>query len=696
MSQPSSQSSTSVTPESSTNGSQSTQQAPSTLVAQDQATAPQVDSEASAPDGDVRTDTPVDTAPDAPDAAAVTSTKSDAVDTGADAVSGAGGEEETGDAAANPPPVQDGDGAAADEAEGPQAGEDLYFVPEGQLPAVATSGTSYVAGICVECEEAIATLTCDECTDEYCEECFNLLHRKGKRAQHTRVNKKKEDLENVKAQARVLTTVDVDVDASENPPLRPLQLLQLERNSPEWFRERAKFIPVRLSMTERKRLRLMKGMLVVSEYTTKVDHGGFASKAKRDRVRYSQLCSVLTGLALGTNYEIGEKLTVSKDFAKYEPFYHQMFEICRRHKIMNPEKMRTTYGKLLCMVQDSCDPELVEGLGFHFKTPIKTVYSTLKKNQCLGVLDHPRLATATMEILPGDKTRQQIQKEIKEKESAQEQIAREFQYRMKKDDLKWLLYSMSDNNSFLRCARFPVDYMIECLLKHFNPKKAEKGLSLAIMAGTKDARLTHSHEHQFLFVHQTLTLWKQILDDMFRLWYLAEEDFLDSTPYKLTDTGQGLHRLQPAPRIYSSMRAILAKTQQDLGVWIGSSVIHLGDTNVPNALTFIDKYNQVPMILNPIVQTLKEIPRICKKHRDVADWIKKTFKSAENLEKTICHDFFSTGFDGSGADNFYDAGSCIDGRLTSAWNWCNTLPSKPFYRIFCLAGYTNFDGQFQE
>ena len=23
----------------------------------------------------------------------------------------------------------------------------------------------------------------------------------------------------------------------------------------------------------------------------------------------------------------------------------------------------------------------------------------------------------------------------------------------------------------------------------------------------------------------------------------------------------------------------------------------------------------------------------------------------------------------SGADNFYDAGSCIDGRLTSAWNW---------------------------
>jgi hypothetical protein len=28
------------------------------------------------------------------------------------------------------------------------------------------------------------------------------------------------------------------------------------------------------------------------------------------------------------------------------------------------------------------------------------------------------------------------------------------------------------------------------------------------------------------------------------------------------------------------------------------------------------------------------------------------------------------------ADNFFDAGSCIDGRLTSAWNWCSKVSRR--------------------
>lgn len=79
------------------------------------------------------------------------------------------------------------------------------------------------------------------------------------------------------------------------------------------------------------------------------------------------------------------------------------------------------------------------------------------------------------------------------------------------------------------------------------------------------------------------------MHDMFRLWSLAEQDLLDfDSRYKLKDTGQGIHRLQAAPRTLKAMHAILYAVQQKTGTtmqgWVGSSVIHLGDTNVPNAL----------------------------------------------------------------------------------------------------------------
>mmetsp|Transcript_33092 Transcript_33092/g.77625 ORF Transcript_33092/g.77625 Transcript_33092/m.77625 type:complete len:93 (-) Transcript_33092:137-415(-) len=61
----------------------------------------------------------------------------------------------------------------------------------------------------------------------------------------------------------------------------------------------------------------------------------------------------------------------------------------------------------------------------------------------------------------------------------------------------------------------------------------------------------------------------------------------------------------------------------------------------------------------------------------------------------FCATFFKFAFDGSGADNFFDAGSCIDGRLTSAWNWCSQVSSKPYYPLFKMCGFIGFDGEFQ-
>jgi len=77
------------------------------------------------------------------------------------------------------------------------------------------------------------------------------------------------------------------------------------------------------------------------------------------------------------------------------------------------------------------------------------------------------------------------------------------------------------------------------------------------------------------------------------LWFFAEEDLLNAAmPPEYKNTGQGFHRVQPAPKVGRAMHAILAKVQSTME-WVGSSTVHLGDHNVPNALMFIDKYTQV-------------------------------------------------------------------------------------------------------
>jgi hypothetical protein len=175
------------------------------------------------------------------------------------------------------------------------------------------------------------------------------------------------------------------------------------------------------------------------------------------------------------------------------------------------------------------------------------------------------MLTATAEIIDDKrKPRSQIQREIKQKEAAIETLARKYSSKhITDEEIKNCLYSIGDNNSYLTFNRDPVDKMIKLLTTYFAPDRMDEKHSLAIHAGMNGARLSHSHERQYYYVLQSLTLWREVAHDMFKLWYLAEQDLLSSDiSYRLRDTGQGLNRVQDAPRISKCMSKILYQTQQ--------------------------------------------------------------------------------------------------------------------------------------
>ena len=57
--------------------------------------------------------------------------------------------------------------------------------------------------------------------------------------------------------------------------------------------------------------------------------------------------------------------------------------------------MRTEYGKLIYILQDSVSEEAQELVGFNLVKPIKTVYSLLNTHECLSLLQDPNILIAT-------------------------------------------------------------------------------------------------------------------------------------------------------------------------------------------------------------------------------------------------------------------------------------------------------------
>lgn len=553
--------------------------------------------------------------------------------------------------------------------------------------------------LCVECGDQPHELTCADCDEAFCQVCFDYLHRTGKRRKH-KVHK---DNRNTKTEAGANGTVK---DNSEKDAAKPdsqdsgSEVLEaesgpkdLEKTAIARFKDNTTFIPMRLTAEERKLFRLLEAALNVSEYTDKIDVYAYSSKAKRIVQQLKEMCTVLTGLVVANGMEEGQQLMDDKEFVRNAEWYQTIFEIGRRYKIMNPERMRATFGKLMYMIMDSRLPEVRDNLEFDLYKPILTVRAFLETGDALALLDDPLVFNATMEISSEGRDRRQIQNDIKRKELAIERLARKYASKqLTAEGIRQALYSIGDYHAYLSANRTPVRAMIDRLKQYFEPEKFEQGYSLGISAGSQGARLSHNHRKQYQYVLQSLTLWSELMRDMYKLWSVADEDMTsDKIRYQLADTGQGLNRIKACPSVHRVMHNIIARAQRETGSWVGSSVVHLGDRAVPNALFFLDKYLQVPRILNPVNTVLVLLDSVL---RDpfAYSWAESQFGSVESLKKTILVDFFRHAFDGSGSDNFYDAGSCIDGRLTSAWNWANLITKKPYYKMFLICGFTGFDG----
>ncbi|KAL7713787.1 Uncharacterized protein QTN25_008667 [Entamoeba marina] len=471
------------------------------------------------------------------------------------------------------------------------------------------------------------------------------------------------------------TMIDSTIKSSYYEHLKTLNYKEIE--------ELIKYIPMRLTSTERGYLEILESALEVCEYTNNVDvaksdymYYGIGYKrdvgvtaTKKERIihqEHEDLKRILIGLLLSSDIKQG--LKIINDQNLLEEFMQNCFEVGRRYKASNPSMMRTTYQKMMHVLQDA----IVYNPHFIGKKFCKD--KKWKKIQIVGdVMEqhHIPLEDILFAI------------DLKDTGLSLNELTTKYG-----NDIINIIYSIKDGiEASTKTCGVVHDLLVE--LSDFEiPTKSNE---ISIQFGKNGSKLTHTHEVHYIYVKQSLMLWWNVMRHMPMLWNITDGDFLSGAKYLLCNTGQGLQRMQQCPGISNAMNCILQQTQKSLcnTSWKGLSVVHLGDRDVPNCLFFIDKYSQVPWIISPILRTHKRLNNGIEDKR-----IPLYFEqhSSKIWGKVILRHFFKNGFDGSGSDG----GSCIDGRLTSAWNWCSRIEKYSYHPLFLLCDFEGFEGPYKK
>ncbi|KPI85687.1 hypothetical protein ABL78_5267 [Leptomonas seymouri] len=466
---------------------------------------------------------------------------------------------------------------------------------------------------------------------------------------------------------------------------------------------RFKSFPLRLTEKEREKLQLLVAALKVSEYTDDVDdfmrpYG----KEARMEAAMREFIDTVVGLSIASDAiprSLKESLLAGEmQVTTVVPLLEELFEILRRHKRLNPFSHRGEFGKLMMMLQDLQKRTVQRALGIQstLVIPVRTVGATLTEIGCEAIAEDEEVRRSFLRAAGA------------EKQAGMQRLIDRYGNgdAAKKEVIEHCLRSIDDVYSFIQSNTKPLRVLRRYVEHDFGPLSLDDPYAISIRQGRDGACFTHSHSKHCQYVVESLLLWENVQKHILDLWEAAENDMLvdGRGQYVVTNTGQGFHRMCSAPQSYNAMSHLVRDTEQSMGGWVGIKVIHLGDRDVPNPLVFIDKYTVIPRIAQPVVQTLRalryvfheedeedvEQPQLASEYNNypgVRNLLRSKYRSYADLRMMILSDFFKHGFDGSGDDG----GSCIDGRLTSAWNWCHQLHKKKYYDAFVLSGFSGFD-----
>ncbi len=344
---------------------------------------------------------------------------------------------------------------------------------------------------CAECDDTPAAVRCEGCDEVFCRPCWGAQHRRGKRATHCIVALDESTMAQPVAPERgeggsaaiAISTYDPETQANAIRPLTAGESSLDAEPEPEpepeperaqaaapsgWpdgtpgrgaskahraLAERCKFIPLRLSDHERDLLGYLEGTLHVSEYTDIVDVVSRYGVAARIGSQMEDFCAMESGLVVCKSFKKGAKL-VQGDFQDNAELFQEAFEAGRRYKILNPQKMRNDYGKLMYMLQDWATSSAQRHMGFAATRPIITVHSFLSERGGLALLANPHLVEATVDVTKH--SRQEAAEALEAKRRGVQLICDEHaSSTCTVEDIQRCLESIADSNNYLNMNATP-------------------------------------------------------------------------------------------------------------------------------------------------------------------------------------------------------------------------------------------------